>query len=112
MDQSNVIYLISETSTQDEIGQYVSEETKRMIFCDIRWASRAEWFEAGRNGFQPSFVFIVFLHDYQNEKIIEFNGQRYGIYRTYVASNERLELYTEAKGGIHGENSHQSEQAG
>ena len=103
MDQSNVMYLITETSTQDEIGQYVSVEAKRMVYCDVRWAARAEWFEAGRNGFQPSFVFVMFQHDYQGEKILEYNGQRYGIYRTYVASNERIELYTEAKGGIHGQ---------
>lgn len=101
MDRSNVIYLISETRTQDSIGQFVSEETKRQVFCDVRSITRAEWFDAGRNGYQPTYLFIMFGPDYQGEKIVEYNGKRYGIYRTYLARNERIELYAEEKGGLY-----------
>lgn len=100
MDRSNVMYLIKEVATQDDIGQFISTETKRLVFCDVRSVSRAEWFEAGRDGLQPSFVLVTFRHDYEGEKIVEFEGRRYGIYRTYVAKNERIELYVEEKGGL------------
>lgn len=100
MDRSNVIYLISQTFTVDEILQRVPVETKKRVFCDVRSASRAEWFDAGRDGLQPSFVFVMFAPDYSGEKIVEYNGHRYGIYRTYVAKNEQIELYVEEKGGL------------
>ena len=100
MDRSNVINLISETHSQDEIGQFVSAETKRQVFCDVRSVSRAEWFDAGRDGMQPSFVFTMFAPDYNGEKIVEFEGKRYGVYRTYVSRNEQIELYVEEKGGL------------
>ena len=49
MDRSNVMYLIKETATQDEIGQFISTEEKRLVYCDVRSVSRSEWFEAGRD---------------------------------------------------------------
>ena len=101
MDRSNIIYLITETQSQDAIGQFVSEETKRQVFCDVRSISQSEWFEAGRSGLQPSLCFVIFAPDYQGEKILEFDRRRYGIYRTYIAKNERLELYAEEKGGVY-----------
>ena len=100
MDRSNVMYLIKETATQDEIGQFISTEEKRLVYCDVRSVSRSEWFEAGRDGLQPSFVLVTFRPDYEDEKLVEFEGRRYGVYRTYVAKNERIELYVEEKGGL------------
>lgn len=100
MDRSNVINLIQVTSTQDTIGQYIETETKKRVFCDVRSISRSEWFDAGRDGLQPSFVFTMFRHDYSGEKIVEFEGRRYGVYRTYVSRNEQIELYVEEKGGL------------
>lgn len=101
MDRSNVINLIQETPrTQDAIGQFISHETSRQVFCDVRSVTRNEWFEAGKDGFNPTFVFVMFAPDYQGEKIVEYNDRRYGIYRTYVGRNERIELYAEEKGGL------------
>lgn len=102
MDRSNVIYLISETYEQDEIGQFISTEIKHQVFCDVRSITRSEWYDAGRDGMQPSYIFTMFRHDYNGEKIVEFEGNRYGIYRTYIDRNEQIELYVEEKGGIDG----------
>lgn len=95
-----MINLISETKTQDEIGQFVSQETSRQVYCDVRSISASEWFDAGRDGYKPSLCFIMFAPDYAGERIVEYNGKRYGIYRTYVGRNERIELYAESKGGV------------
>lgn len=100
MDRSNVINLIQLTHSQDNIGQYVDSEIRKQVFCDVRSVSRSEWFDAGREGLQPSFVFIMFRPDYSGEKIIEYDGHRYGIYRTHVRRNEQIELYAEEKGGL------------
>lgn len=104
MYRSDIIKLISETFTQDEIGQYISQETEREVFCEVRSVTRSEWFNAGRDGLQPEFMFIMFAPDYFGEKIVEYKGVRYGIYRTYVGRNEQIELYAEAKGGLDGGN--------
>ena len=73
-----MIYLITETYTQNTLLQWVTTETRRMVYCDVRSVYRSEWFEAGRNGLQPAFVFAMFGPDYNNEKIVEYNGKRYG----------------------------------
>ena len=100
MDRSDIIYLVTENQTQDAIGQWISEETKRLVYCDVRSITREEWFNAGRDGVQPSFMFAMFSPDYQGEKIVEYNGTRYGVYRTYRGRKETMELYVEEKGGL------------
>lgn len=100
MDRSNVIKLISQTYTRDSINQMIPVDTVRKVYCDVRSITRTEWFDAGRNGLQPIYVFTMFAPDYQGEKIVEFEGRRYGVYRTYRARNELLEVYVEEKGGL------------
>ena len=102
MDRSSVINLISEVQTQNGFGQFVSTETSTEVFCDVRSITQTEWFEAGRSGIDhPEYVFIINRNEYNGEKIVEYNGQRYGVFRTYAARNENLELHTEAKGGVY-----------
>lgn len=104
MDRSDVIYLIAETKTQNAFGGWTSHEEKREIFCDVRSITMTEWFEAGRSGIvHPEFIFVINRNEYDDEKIVEYRGKRYGVYRTYAAKNESLELYAEAKGGLHEE---------
>lgn len=105
MDRSNIAYLISQTYETDSLMQRIPVETRRMIYCDVGSITRTEWDAAGRQGLQPSYRLTMFAPDYKGEKIVEYNGQRYGIYRTYVAKNERLELYLEEKGGVYAKNS-------
>lgn len=100
MDRSNVISLIKETKTQDDILQWVSVESSRNVFCDVRSVTQSEWFEAGRNGIQPSFIFVMNRWEYEDEKIVEYNGKRYGVFRTYMGRNESIELHCEEKGGV------------
>lgn len=100
MDRSNVIKLIKGTKTKDEIGQLISAEIERQVYCDVWSIQREEWAEAGRNGFRPMYDFVIFAPDYEGEKIVEYEGKRYGVYRTYIGKNERIHLYSEAKGGV------------
>ena len=39
---------------------------------------------------------------YAGEQIVEYQGRRYGVYRTYQAKTDELELYVERKGGTNG----------
>lgn len=102
MDRSNVITLIGQKKTQNEYGVWESTETKRDVFCDVSSVTRAEFFDGGRNGLNPEYVFIMFYGDYNGETIVEYNGNRYAIYRTFHARTDVIELYAERKGGTNG----------
>lgn len=102
MDRSNIIKLIAKTKTQDNFGVWVSTETEREVFCDVSSVTRAEFFDGGRNGLNPEYVFTMFFGDYDGETVLEYNGKRYGIYRTYHAKTDVIELYAERKGGTNG----------
>ena len=102
MDRSDVINLIKESPVQSPDYTWTSQETSQEVFCDVRSITRTEWFEAGRNGIEhPEFLFVMYRDEYDGQKVVEYRGQRYGVYRTYVAKNDRIELYVEAKGGLH-----------
>lgn len=102
MDRSEQITLIGEAKTQDSNGVWRIVETKRAVYCQVGSITRNEFFEAGRNGLNPEYMFIMFFGDYEGERTVEYNGKRYGIYRTYHGRNDNIELYAERKGGTNG----------
>ena len=102
MDKSDVIYLVDFDHAQDKNGAWKKTEIKTEVYCDVRSITQTEWFNAGRNGIEhPAFVFVMHSYEYSGQEAVEYNGQLYGVYRTYLGRNENLELYCEAKGGLH-----------
>ena len=99
MDRSEVIHLVKSTSSQDDTGVWRSTTTTREVFCKAESVTRAEFFEGGRSGLNPEYKFVVFFGDYDGERTVVYNGVTYGVYRTYHASTDLLELYVERKAG-------------
>lgn len=91
--------LIAKTFTYDSIGNPIASETRRTIFTSQKSISRAEWGEAGRNGHKAEICLSTPECNFNGEEEVEYDGVRYGIYRTYCANGE-IELYLERKGGI------------
>ena len=102
MDRSEVLTLIGTTRTQDEYGIWRKTPTARNVFCQVNSITRSEFFDAGRNGLNPEFMFSMFAGDYEGERTCEYRGQKYSIYRTYLGRNDVIELYAERKGGSNG----------
>lgn len=102
MDRSEVIELLSSTYTRDAYGVEREQITSRRVFCQVDSVTASEFFEGGRNGLNPEYRFSVFFGDYQGEEMVRYNGLTYGIYRTYHARKDVLELYAERKGGTNG----------
>lgn len=100
MDRSRILTLIRQEHKKDEIGQQVPEEIRRIVYCNVSSVSGSEWHEGGRNGIRPEIKATVFQPDYQGELIAELDGERYAVYRTYLAGNELIELYLEKKAGV------------
>lgn len=100
MDRSDVVTLVAEAQTQDTYGVWRSTETRRDVFCAVDSITRAEFFDAGRSGLNPEYRITMFFGDYNGERTIIYNGKAYGVYRTYHARTDVLELYVERKGGV------------
>lgn len=104
MDRSDVITLVSYAQTQDEFGVWRTTKTERQVFCSVDSVTREEFFEGGRNGLNPEYRMTMFFADYNGETEVVYNGVAYGVYRTYHAKTDELELYVERKGGVNREN--------
>ena len=99
MDRSNVIKLIGTTTSQDETGVWRTSHYERTVYCQVQSVTRNEFFEGGRNGLNPEYVFTMFSGDYDGESIVEFKYNTYAVYRTYLRRTDTIELYCERKGG-------------
>lgn len=100
MDRSEVITLISVTKTKNAYGIETGTETGRDVFVNVQSVTRQEFFDAGQAGLQPQYVFVMFGPDYDGEKIVEYKGKRYSVYRTYARKDDNLELYVEERAGV------------
>lgn len=62
------------------------------------------FFDGGKNGLKPEYKVTMFSGDYNGEQSFIYNGNAYGVYRTYRAKTDIIELYTERKGGVNAKN--------
>lgn len=118
----DIITLVSCTKQRDDYGVEREIVTTRDVMAQVHSVTRQEFFEAGRNGLNPSFVFTVFAGDYNDEEECRYDGKQYSIYRTYIShgdvrshisntangtavrsyhtpGDDYIELYVERKGG-------------
>lgn len=97
------ITLITEILEPDEYGipQKVSED-RADVYAGIRSVSASEFFNAGREGLRPEWQFTMFLDDYDGQKIVEYNGKQYEVYRTYYGRSDKVELYVQERGATNG----------
>lgn len=102
MDRSEIITLLKPVKYQDAIGVWHETTEEKDVFCQVESVTRAEFFEAGRNGLNPDFKMTIFFGDYDGETMLQYKGATYAVYRTYHAKTDVLELYVERKGGTNG----------
>lgn len=99
-EESAVIRLIPQTETKDADGiPRKTEGSPRAVYCKVSSATAAEVFEGGRNGLNPAYTFRVYRAEYAGETVVEYDGGRYAVYRTFVTDKDRIELHAEYKGG-------------
>lgn len=100
----DTLVLLAATYVTDANGVRRESTTRREVFCRCESVSRTEFFDGGRSGLNPEFMFTVFAGDYAGESLVEYHGQTYSVYRTYRAGGDYMELYVQRKGGTNGKN--------
>lgn len=96
----SVAKLIGRTYRKNSIGVMLPDETKTEIFVREESITRSEWKAAGVQGLNPATVLITSAVNYNGEGTVEYNNERYSIYRTFQRSDtDEVELYCEKKVG-------------
>lgn len=98
------VTLIKESYTKNADRANVRQETRRDILCRVQSVSRGEFYSAAQAGLDAAYVFITHPLNYDGEKIVEYQGIRYGVTRTYQSTPDRLEIYVSLKVGVYGSN--------
>lgn len=95
MTYDNELILISETYTEDEIGNQIPIEKRTNILCNISSIGRNEFYNAANSGLKPSLIFTIHTYEYNNESLVEFENVRYKVIKTYSKGIEEVELTCE-----------------
>ena len=95
-----IAYLIGKTITVNQLKQEVEVDTRTEIFAQKESISQSEFYKGGEAGLKPDFRLITAIIDYNGEREVELDGNKYGIYRTYERDQDYIELYCERKGGV------------
>lgn len=97
----DLVTLIAQMPDYNEFGALVAVETRTQVWATVRSITRAEWIQAGQQGLNPELVVITPYVNYSGEQIIEVQGRRLGIYRSYIPPNsDQIELYCQGKAGV------------
>lgn len=92
---NEVITLIKRTPSTDTNGDPIIKEVRRDIFARLGSIGMREFYAANTADFHPEAKFIIADYlDYEGEKLVEYNGERFSILRTYRIGQE-LELTVE-----------------
>ncbi len=98
MSNDVIISLIRREETGvDPHGNAVYTETETLVYAEDISIRQTEFFQAAAVGFKPERCLKMYAFEYHGEQLCELDGERYNIYRTYLAQgSDRIELYLTA----------------
>lgn len=102
-DRNSLCCLIKLEVTEDSSGFRTETEQETEVWCSIESITQTEFFSAGQNRIRAEYKVTVSADEYDGQRIVELDGSRYGVYRTYRPGADDIELYLEAKAGLNGE---------
>ena len=89
---NEIVTLIIETHTINDIGDIIPVQAKRQVFADKQSVRQSEFYQSAATGLKPELMFVVRSIDYQDEPKIEYNGKQYTVTRAYAKGAELTEL--------------------
>lgn len=91
----DVINLVSQVTSENDMGDAITVETKRQVFANKKSIRQSEFYQAQANGLKPELMFEIRFADYSEEKKIEYDNKTYSVIRTYTKNDETIELICE-----------------
>lgn len=75
--------------------EYGKDDVKREVFCGVLSIGMKEFYAASTTDFHPELKLVLADYlDYNDETLVDYNGKRYRVLRTYRKGQE-LELTLE-----------------
>lgn len=88
----NIIQLVRDVEyTMDDEFNEVSIEDKIEVFCNIKSVNRIDFYNAGNVGLKPSLIITMHYFEYNGEKHVIFDGNRFEVLKTYM-NGDLIEL--------------------
>lgn len=83
----------------DKYGNKTTKEVKRTVFVQPRGVYASEFYNAAQLGLKPSLtLYLTNRNDYQDEKVLEFNGKEYSVIRVdWTAQRDGISLICEER---------------
>lgn len=91
----DVIDLISETHSENAMGDVITANTLKQVFANKKSIRQSEFYQAHSSGLKPEIMFEIRAIDYSGEKSIQYDGKRYSIIRQFSKNGEIVELICE-----------------
>lgn len=89
MEYSEIIYLINEVETEDEIGNTITSSfTTTKCYAKKQSLRTNEFYNATMVGLTPSCEFVVKRLNYNDQNELEWNNERFDIIRTVDPKNK------------------------
>ena len=66
------------------------EETKTTVFGDVESVGYSEFWKAANAGYQAELKADVHTEEYEGQSMVEINGKRYKVLRTYMSKNGEI----------------------
>lgn len=96
MDWIDEITLISEVSEKDRVNKNgfatKPKESTRTVFCNKKSVGYSEYFKSQQTGKLVEAKYEVHKADYGGEDVVEVNGRRYFVLKTYDTGTDTIEL--------------------
>ena len=90
---SDIGYLCKANTTLDKFRRPKKDGYgEREVFCNKIGVNRAEFYQAGMQGFKAELCVEIHECDFGGEEYFKFNGKKYRILKQYPTKNECLEL--------------------
>ena len=68
------------------------DKTVTQALISPKSVRRSEYWDAQKSGTKLVIAFEMWLADYDNQPLVDYNGKRYKVERAYASDNETVEL--------------------
>lgn len=89
---SDVVELITITTSVNDLGNPIENKTYREVFAERKSVNMKEFYMAQQTNLRPEIIIILQELDYEGEQKVRYNNVEYYVVRIYNAGLDRIEL--------------------